>query len=206
MYFKESGHSFFQSISKRKVQTAFVFIPILIVCILLYQNSFARSLVRALASGSWHENPYYDHAATIKPKPEAVVGNYILTKQELTNEGLEFLQGQQSIIEIRSNGTYTITNLPLWKRDATAKSNYRFEELISTTGHWDISVAGLSKNKEIWGLGLEYDSSQLPSTLKEVIITNNAPPHGLFFDLDDPDSMAVMFYERIKSAAPDNPR
>ena len=51
---------------------------------------------------------------TEKPIESDVVGLYVLAGQTLTEERLDILQGRTCEIDLQSDGTFSVTNFPVW--------------------------------------------------------------------------------------------
>lgn len=186
---------------RKKLQIiALVLFSVLSVCLLLSLDSVIQFLQAKRSPGPWSGNPYYYLATTVRPRSDDLAGKYLLAKQELTVEGMDFLQGQQAAMELMGDGSYSITNLPLWEQAEANRYNFTCGKLISTTGHWRVIDLGRGKGKQLWGLELRHDSGESLSKLPKVmVVTNEGFPHGLFFDLGDEERILVMFYERARS-------
>lgn len=138
-------------------------------------------------------DPYAHLFATQRPSSENVVGVYILKEQTLSTGGLNFIQGQPATIELLDDGTYTVTNFPLWKE--IGATEYEFKSLLTMTGTWQIEAVGTVSNSAesttAWGIVFEPALDDSVANLM-----NNEPPHGLIFTYGDPDSGDVMIFEK----------
>lgn len=132
-------------------------------------------------------DPYAHLLTTKEPDTADVTGLYILTEQTLTEGKLNFLQGKQATIELKPDGTATLSNFPLWLE---LGMSYKFDRFLSGTDRWQVERVGLlSSGDDIWGIGF--------SQITSASLTGDQPPYGLIFTYGDPDSGDVMIFEKV---------
>jgi hypothetical protein len=134
---------------------------------------------------------------TAKPQIPDVVGRYILMSQTITRDGLAAFQGRACVVDLRTDGTFTATNVPPWEMGAPA-TNF-FSTLLTGSGTWRIdSVGGVDDGsrpiKTCWGIYLDSQTGKM----MPVGLTGQKPPYGLIFTMGDPDSGDAMILERAK--------
>lgn len=140
-------------------------------------------------------DPYAHKYTTIQPKEFDIVGTYTFDKQTVDYDITAFTDSvtNQVVIpkiEIHSNGTYTVTNLPVFETfDPT------YIGLISTSGNWEILTVGSigdgnGNSTRRWGIYLR----DLPNDMQNAGLLNNESPYGIIFGFGDPDAgQAVLF-------------
>ena len=142
-------------------------------------------------------NPYAHLFTTTQPKQEDVAGSYSLSKQTIMPGGLGFLQGQRCVLELRGDGTFSVTNYPTWT-EAFSSTNGQFVASISTTGRWSCDTVGTvsdgGTSQSYWGVRLSDADTQLDS----LALTGKTAPHGLIMTYGDPDSGTVMIFGKKK--------
>lgn len=142
-------------------------------------------------------NPYAHLFTKTQPKQEDVVGTYALTQQTVAPGGLDFLQGQQCLLELRGDGSFSVTNYPTWT-EAFSPTNGQFVASISTTGRWSCDPVGTvsdgTTSQSYWGVRFSDASPQLDS----LALTGKNPPYGLIMTYGDPDSGTVMIFDKKK--------
>ena len=142
-------------------------------------------------------NPYAHLFTTTQPKQEDVAGIYLLTEQTIMPGGLGFLQGQQCMLDLLGNGTFSVTNCPTWMKVPSPK-NGQFVASISTTGRWSCNTVGTvsigDTSQPYWGVQFSDADTQLAS----LALTGKTAPHGLIMTYGDPDSGTVMIFEKKK--------
>lgn len=143
---------------------------------------------------------YDPHArlyTTEKPQESDVAGCYTLARQTVTRDGLAALQGKPCAITLRSDGSFTATNVPPWEQGSPG-TNF-FGALLTGSGTWQIISVGSVDNgtrplKTHWGVSLDSPASQM----KPAGLTGGKPPYGLIFTLGDPDAGEAMLLEKSK--------
>ena len=142
-------------------------------------------------------NPYAHLFTTTQPKQEDVAGSYLLTQQTIKPGGLGFLQGQQCVLELRGDGTFNVTNYPTWT-EAFSPTNGQFVASITTTGRWTCDTVGTvsdgTTSQSYWGVRFSDADTQFDS----LALTGKTAPYGLIMTYGDPDSGAVMIFEKKK--------
>ena len=119
-------------------------------------------------------DPYAHKYTTTEPKESDLIGTYVFEKQTVDYEITEFkdsLNNQIVIpkIEINSNGTYKVVNLPVFETFDPI-----FIGLVTETGKWEISTIGLIGDgngnlKKRWGIYL----LGLPNDIQNAGLMNN---------------------------------
>jgi hypothetical protein len=157
---------------------------------------FSIFVITLLVAGCQYD-PYAHLLTTSEPKQEDVVGSYELTQQNIVSGDLEFLQGRRCVLDLHSDGTFSITNYPFWS-EAFSMTNSKLKSFISQTGRWSCAeVGGVSDGKTYkrnWGIQFSNTTTNLDS----LALTGQAPPYGLIMTYGDPDSGTVMIFERKK--------
>ena len=142
-------------------------------------------------------NPYARLFTTTQPKQEDIAVSYLLTQQTITPGGLGVLKGQQCVLDLRGDGTFSVTNYPIWT-EAFSPTNGQFVASISATGRWSCDTVGTvsdgSTSQSYWGVRLSDAGTQLGS----LALTGKTPPYGLIMTYGDPDNGTVMIFERRK--------
>ncbi len=142
-------------------------------------------------------DPYAHKYTTTEPKKSDLIGTYVFEKQTVDYEIAEFkdsLNNQTVIpkIEINSNGTYKVLNLPVFETfDPT------YIGMITQTGEWQILTVGSigdgSGNlKKHWGIYL----LGLPSDVQNAGLMNDESPYGIIFGFGDPDAGQAMIFKK----------
>jgi len=136
----------------------------------------------SIFAGGCQYDPHANLLTTEEPRTEDVIGTYILDRFDLPNS---LTPKTTSIkVELRGDGTFTATNVPLWKLgdpDHDFVSTFR-----SGDGKWEKRIMGTLDpgSKKIWGIDLRTRDTQFyPADF-----TGDKPPYGLIFTLGDPDS------------------
>lgn len=156
---------------------------------------FASSLFFLIISACFCQfSPYAKLLTTEEPNVTEVTGIYTFAKQTLINSGLDFLNGEQATINLNKDGTFTLVNFPLWQR--TEIGEYVLDRRLSASGNWNIEIVGgvLSGGNDyrsVWGI-------EFSNIIDSASLTGNAPPYGLIFTYDDPDSGNVMIFKMQK--------
>jgi hypothetical protein len=82
------------------------------------------------------------HAFVVAQPPEAaMVGTYVLVDQTVVKGGLSAMQGRQGRLDLRTDGTFTVTNYPKWS-DVSSGGADKFASFISTSGRWAMDRVG----------------------------------------------------------------
>jgi len=175
-------------------------------------NRFASLIVRVLAvatalagccdnSKSMPPNIRKYAFVVTQPPKSAIVGSYVLIDQTVLKSGLSAMQGRQCHLDLRIDGTFTVTNYPNWSEVSGDPDKFTsFTSFISPSGHWRINTVGLTYNhgsqaESCWGIDF-YDSQIDP-----IAFTGQTEPYELISILGDPDSDMVLRFIKRK----DNP-
>lgn len=142
-------------------------------------------------------DPYAHLFTTAQPKREDVMGSYVLTQQTITQGALSFLQDRQCLLDLESDGSFTLTDYPTWT-EPFSPTNGQFLAVISTTGRWSCDTVGTvsdgRRSQSHWGIRFVDTNSKIES----LALTGKAPPYGLIMTYGDPDSGQVMILEKKK--------
>jgi hypothetical protein len=122
---------------------------------------------------------------TTQPKQEDIFGSYLLTRQTITTNGMMVLGSRQCQLDLRADGSFTVTNYPTW-------TNGQLESFISTTGHWRCATVGSVYDKTVWGIRF----ADTDRRMEILSFTGKAAPYGLLMTYDDPDQNTVMNFEK----------
>lgn len=142
-----------------------------------------------LSSCFWQFDPYGGLYVTQEPASEDVVGVYKLREQTLTSGGLDDVGDIGTTITINADGTYAITNFPLWQ----GLVDYEFDELLSDEGLWEISIIGGNSYESFWGI--RFSNNQIPPAG----LIDDGASLGLIFTYGDPDAGDVMIFEKVNT-------
>jgi hypothetical protein len=131
---------------------------------------------------------YAQSLTTTKPNQKEIVGSYLLTQQTINTNGMAILQNRQCQLDLQPDGSFEITNYPIW-------TNGQFASFISTIGHWHCDTVGfVYSNQRVWGVRF----SDADSRLDALSFTGKTAPYGLLMTYGDPDENAVMIFEKKK--------
>ena len=135
-------------------------------------------------------DPHANLYTTSEPKPEDIVGTYILIAFHLPPEVGS--ARPEVLVELHADGTFAATNVPPWELSTPGTSF--FASLISTTGKWEKKTLGTLDpgQKDIWGVRLHTPDSRI----HPAFFTGDKPPYGLIFTLGDPDSGHAVLLRR----------
>ena len=142
-------------------------------------------------------DPHAHLYTTEKPKAEALVGYYKLTRQTVAKGEMPELLKDMCSVELRSDGSFSATNLPAWV-DGFPGTNF-FSTLVSGSGKWRVGSVGPIDNggpplKTHWGIYFDGVSNKMESAG----LTGSNSPYGLVFTIGDPDSGEAMFFQKTK--------
>ena len=149
-------------------------------------------LVSVLLAGCQYD-PYADQFVTTQPKQDDVAGNYLLTQQTITTNGLSVLQGRQCQLDLLANNSFSVTNYPSW-------TNGQLASFISTTGKWSCNVVGTvsGTNGGLGNWGVVFSGAD--SEVDSLALTGKGAPYGLIMTYGDPDSGTVMVFAKQKKS------
>jgi hypothetical protein len=125
-----------------------------------------------------------------EPKSVDVVGTYFLSDQTVVPGGISALGGRSCEMEVRADGTFSVTNYPQSFGGA-------FTSFDSATGSWRLATVGTSYGygpnpKDCWGFRFEGTDKRLDPTA----FTGPKQPFGLLTILGDPDSNQSLRFKR----------
>jgi hypothetical protein len=130
-----------------------------------------------------------DEYTTYAPPTAEVVGFYTLTKQRVSSCGVAVAEGQPSTVELRTDGTFTGTNLP---PDPFRSSE--ISSLVTCSGTWHIRVVSSDGDgTQHWGI--RFDSQP---AAKSAHLVGRRAPYSLEFIIGDPDCGEYMRFKRVK--------
>jgi len=151
-----------------------------------------------LADTGCQYNPYANRFTTVKPLEQDLPGAYIICDQTVMAEVLRFPRGQRGRLELRHDGTFVGTNLPVWEEAGVGE--FRLKRLENRAGRWRLDTYGVVDDrsgspKTSWGIrfGQGHDAYHDSWTLN---LTSDRPPYGLIDTIGDPDSGEVVIFER----------
>ncbi len=142
-------------------------------------------------------DPHAHLYTTEKPSVEVLIGSYKLTRQTVIKVEMPDLLKNECSVELRSDGSFSATNLPPWV-DGFPSTNF-FSTLLSGSGKWRVDSVGSIDHggpplKTHWGIYFDGVSNKL----EPAGLTGSNSPYGLVFTIGDPDSGQAMFFEKAK--------
>jgi hypothetical protein len=152
------------------------------------------ALSAALPWGShWPHVPPPELFVTTQPKLQDVTGIYQLTQQTITPDGLAVLSGKMCELDLRADGSFSVTNYPRWSSASSAAPPT--PEFISTTGRWRCDSVGAMYNGHLcWSV--VFSDTQTP--IGALVLRRNGAPYDLMFIYGDADEGAVMLFGKKK--------
>ncbi len=155
--------------------------------------SIALLFCVAMSIGCGRKSHEYVHT---KPREVDVVGSYVLTDQTVIKGGVSALGGRHCQLDLRSDGSFGITNYPNCA-GARSAGLTQFNTFISTTGTWKLSSVGTTYDygpnpKDCWGISLNGTNGRIDSPA----FTGRTPPYELVTTLGDPDSNNTLRIKR----------
>jgi hypothetical protein len=168
---------------KNKITIALAIVAVFVgICVALWVVLFP------LLGSHWPQVPPPELFVTKHPKPEDISGNYQLIKQTITTNGLAFLEGRQCLLNLKSDGSFTVTNYPRWSQLSSAKAPRA--EFISTTGHWHCETFGIYNGHQFFGIVFSDSAGEID----ELALRSNGSPYDLMFTYGDCDDGTVMTF------------
>ena len=172
-----------------------VTIAICITAIALAAIAFLGESLRDKYLSHWPQVSAPELFVTSQPKPEDVVGNYRLSQQSITTNGLAFLEGREFQLDLRPDGTFATTNFPHWSLEPHPTPH--IQAFVTTTGHWQFDKLGTvyirKQPQPIWGIVF---SSGTNAGIDALALRGKSPPYLLMMIYDDPDEGAVMTFTK----------
>lgn len=118
---------------------------------------------------------------TEQPRQEDVAGSYVLVAQSVTTNGLAVLQGRQCRLDLKPDGTFSVTNYFDFGR-----SNF-----LSTSGRWERAIVGSTEGHDMWGV--RFDSQP---RIEDACLSAKHAPYRVVMVFGDPDSDQTMIFEK----------
>ena len=141
----------------------------------------------------WPHVPPPELFVTTQPKQADVVGVYQLTRQTITPNGLAVLEGRPCQLDLRPDGSFTVTNYPQWGPDSSATPHVT--AFISTTGRWRCDTVNIIYNgKNCWGVVF----SDSDSAIDALALRSKGAPYDLMLTYGDGDDGTIMQFGRKK--------
>ena len=142
----------------------------------------------------WSHVPPSGLFVTAQPKQEDVAGVYQLIQQTIKADGLAVLAGRPCELDLRTDGSFTVTNYPRWST-AAAPGATPVAEFISTTGRWRCDRLGIIYDgHECWGVVFSDTQAELHS----LALRRKGAPYELMFTFGDGDEGKVMTFGKKK--------
>ncbi len=154
----------------------------------------ALSAISYLPWGSgWPHVPPAKLYVTTQPKVGDVAGVYVLTRQTITPTGLAVLEGRPCQLDLRPDGSFTVTNYPDWSPDSSTPPHVA--AFISTTGRWDCSTVHIIYDGHLcWGVVF----SDTEARIDALALRSEGSPYDLMLTYGDGDEGKVMTFGRKK--------
>jgi len=135
---------------------------------------------------SWDH--YAKRLTTKEPASKDIVGSYTLTSQTIIANDMAFLHGQVCRLELQTDGSFTVTNYPVW-------TNSQLLGLISTDGRWQCSTVGIvDGDQDVWGIRF----SDTDNIIDLLSFMGKAAPYDLMMTYGDGDENKVMIFKKDK--------
>jgi len=160
----------------------------ILFCALILGATQLLQLGKALSLNRWPQVPDPELYVTTQPKQEDIVGVYQLTQQSITPAGLAILKGRSCHLDLRPDGSFVVTNYPMWSLDRSA----HVTNFVSTTGYWHFAQPGTA----YWGIELWKGSIRIGS----LNFRGKSLPYNLMMTYGDADEGMVMIFERVPNA------
>lgn len=152
-----------------------------------------RLLCKSCFLSHWPQVPPPELFVITQPKHEDIAGIYQLTQQTITTNGLAVLEGRPCRLDLRIDGSFTVTNYPQWSPDSSAKPHV--VAFISTTGCWRCDTVNISYNgHECWGVAF----SDTHVGIDPLALRSKGAPYDLMLTYGDGDDGTVMTFGRKK--------
>ncbi len=136
--------------------------------------------------------PYVDGFTTDKPEQESITGLYKF-EEETIHENTDNKRFAYSSILLRSDGSFTASNVPYLINDGTQHC-----ETINVSGKWSLAIVGTIDNGwkhqvPHWGVTL----TNMPESLNYFGFMGNRSNYKLIRTWDDPDlGLALIFAKK----------
>jgi hypothetical protein len=144
-------------------------------------------------SSGWPQVPSSKFYVSTQPKQEDIVGKYSLTRQTITTNGLAILAGRSCELELRFDGTFAVTNYPMWSDTRPS----RVTALVSMSGQWHCDKIGAyydrGQSHDIWAAVFDTQSG-----VSRMAFRSNGAPYDLMYIYGDGDDGAFVMFGRQK--------
>jgi hypothetical protein len=141
----------------------------------------------------WPHVPPPELYVTTPPKQEDVAGIYQLTRQTITANGLAVLEGRRCGLELRPDGSFTVTNYPDWSPDSSTEPY--IVAFHSVTGGWRCDTVNITYHGHAcWGVVL----SNGVAVIDALALRSRGAPYDLMLTYGDGDEGGVMTFGRKK--------
>ena len=128
-----------------------------------------------------------------QPKKEDVAGVYQLTQQTITTNGLAVLGNRLCQLDLRPDGSFSVTNYPQWSPMASTRAHV--VEFISTTGRWRCDTVNISyRGHDCWGVVF----SDAQASIDSLALRSKGAPYDLMLTYGDGDDGTVMTFGKKK--------
>lgn len=127
---------------------------------------------------------------TTQPQQSDLSGSYILAQQTITTNGISALRDQPCQLDLQSDGTFSITNYPMWTETSDQK---RITNFAFTSGRWKCDTIGSTHGQPLWGIRFEAESHLLTT-----VLAGSKTPYQLVMIYGDGDEGTEMIFEKKK--------
>ena len=126
-----------------------------------------------------------------KPEKSNLVGTWVPTSatlKDMQNRGKYSISKHELIL--RSDGSFSLINMPDWWTDGFGVSKKGFE---SGSGTWDVIQEDQGILGKTWEVKLDF-----PTYWTSLNLLHQSPPYLIHIYIGDPDSGNAMIFEREK--------
>ena len=142
-------------------------------------------------SGHWPQVPDPELFVTAQPKTNDIPGTYLLTRQTITSSGLAIFEGRQCQLDLRPDGSFSVTNYPQWSVESSNEP--RVDALISSMGHWQCATINvLYKGRDCWGIVFSGGDARIDS----LELRSKGAPYDLMLTYGDGDEGRYMLFPK----------
>ncbi len=149
----------------------------------------------------WPHVPPPELFVVTQPKQEDVVGVYELTRQTITGDGLAVLGGRPCQLDLRPDGSFTVTNYPQWGPVSSGAAHVTTSEtpgvttFTSTKGRWCCDKVNIMYDgKMCWGVVF----SDSDTAIDALALRRKGEPYDLMLTYGDGDDGTIMQFGRKK--------
>jgi len=141
----------------------------------------------------WPHVPPPELFVVSQPKLEDVAGVYQLIRQTVSTNGLTILGGRPCQLDLRSDGSFIVTNYPRWS--AFSSTRPHVTDFISTTGHWHCDPINIIYNgHKCWGVWF----SDTKVGIDSLALRSKGAPYDLMLTFGDSDDGTVVIFGKKK--------